>query len=209
MAKVLTGLSTSLDGFIAGPDDSPQQPLGTHDSRLLDWFSNGDTPSRFYEHFRMSAVSARFFDEFASRHGAVIAGRHTYDVSGAWGGSGPLPGVPLFVLTHRVPDDPPSGDPPYTYVTDGIEGAVERAKAAADGKDVSVMGSAGVQQCLQAGLLDEIHIHLIPVLLGSGVRLLDHLGPEPIELDCIQVVEAPGVTHLSYRVLTSQSGLLQ
>jgi dihydrofolate reductase len=201
MTKVLTGLSTSVDGFIAGPDDGPQQPLGTHGSRLFDWFSDGATPSRFYDQFRMSAVSARFFDDFAGRHGAVITGRRTYDISGAWGGAGPLPGVPLFVLTHRVPDDPPSGDPPYTYVTDGIESAVAQATAAADGKDVSVMGSAGVQQCLRAALLDEIHIHLIPVLLGGGVRLLDHLGPEPIELECFQIVDAPGVTHLSYRVL--------
>ena len=182
MAKVLTAVATSLDGFIAGPDDSPQQPLGTHGSRLFDWFSDGDTPSRFYEQFRMSADSAGFFDEFASRCGAVIAGRRTYDVSGAWGGTGPLPGVPLFVLTHRVPGEAPCGEPPYTYVTDGIESAVEQAKAAAGGKDVSDMGSAGVQQCLRAGLLD-------------------HLGPEPVELACIRVVDAPGVTHLSYRVL--------
>jgi dihydrofolate reductase len=149
----------------------------------------------------MSAASARFFDAFASRCGAVIAGRRTYDVSGAWSGTGPLPGVPLFMLTHHEPDQPPSGDPPYTYVTDGIERAVERARAVAGPRDVSLMGSAPVQEALRAGLLDEVHLHLIPVLLSRGVRLLDHLGTAPVGLERIEVVDAPGVTHLSYRVL--------
>jgi dihydrofolate reductase len=198
---VLTTHSTSLDGFIAGPDDGPQQPLGTNGSRLFEWFFNGDTSSRFYDRFRMSAASAAFFDEIAGRCGATITGRHTYDIAGAWGGDGPLPGAPVFILTHHVPDDPPVGTATYTYVTDGIESAVDQAKAAAGGKDVSVMGSAAVQQCLQAGLLDEIHMHLIPVVLGAGVRQLDHLGPAPIELECLGVVDAPGVTHLSYRVV--------
>jgi dihydrofolate reductase len=201
MSKVLVALATSLDGFIAGPDDSPQQPLGAGGSRLFDWYSDGDTPSRYYPSFKLSAPSAAFFDEVVSRAGAVITGRRTYDISGAWGGSGPLPGAPLFVLTHQVPEDVPSGDPPYTFVTDGIESAVEQARAAAGGKDVSLMGSAAVQQCVRAGLLDEILVHLVPVLLGDGVRLLDHLGDAaPLELECVRVVDAPGVTHLQYRV---------
>jgi dihydrofolate reductase len=130
-----------------------------------------------------------------------VTGRRTYDVSDGWGGSGPLAGVPLFVLTHQVPDAVPAGEPPYTFVTDGIDAAVKQAKAAAGERDVSLMGAETVQQCLRAGLLDEIHIHLIPVLLGRGVRLLDHLGEDSVELECIQVVNAPGVTHLSYRVV--------
>lgn len=201
MPKVITALSTSLDGFIAGRDDNTQQPLGRNGSRLFDWYGSGDTPSDFYAPFRMSGPSAAFFDAFANRCGAVIAGRRTYEISKAWGGAGPLPGVPLFVLTHRIPTDPPVGDPPYSYVTRGMEWAVAQAKAAAGERDVSVMGSAGVQQALQLGLLDEIHVHLVPVLLGGGVRLLDHLGPGPIELEGFGVVDAPGVTHLSYRVL--------
>jgi dihydrofolate reductase len=109
--------------------------------------------------------------------------------------------VPLFVLTHRVPVYPPPSEPPYTFVTSGMQRAVAQAKAVARDRDVSVMGSAGVQQALQLGLLDEIHVHLVPVLLGGGVRLLDHLGPGPIELEGMGVVDAPGVTHLSYRVM--------
>jgi dihydrofolate reductase len=200
--KVITALATSLDGFIAGRDDNTQQPLGRNGSRLFDWYGDGDTPSEYYAQFRMSGRSAAFFDDFARRCGAVITGRRTYDISKAWAGSGPLPGVPLFVLTHRVPADPPPADPPYTFVTGGMARAVDQAKAAARDRDVSVMGSAGVQQALQLGLLDEIHVHLVPVLLGGGVRLLDHLGPGPIELEAFKVVDAPGVTHLSYRVVT-------
>jgi dihydrofolate reductase len=140
MTKVVTAHSTSLDGCIAGADDSPQQPLGVGGDRLFTWFSDGDTPSRYYPGFKMSAVSAAFFDEGVSRVGAVISGRRTYDISEAWGGSGPLPGVPLLVLTHHVPDTVPTGDPPYTFVTDGIERAVEQARTAAAGKDVAPWG---------------------------------------------------------------------
>ena len=126
--KVITGLATSLDGFIAGADDSPAQPLGVGGEGLFDWFRDGDTPSRFYEWMRMSALSAEFFDSHAARVGAVITGRRTYDISGAWGGSGPLPGAPLFVMTHQVPETVPAGEPPYTFITGGIE---ERAGTAA------------------------------------------------------------------------------
>jgi dihydrofolate reductase len=201
MSKVTMGLSTSLDGFIAGADDTSELPLGAGGDRLFDWFGDGDTPSRYYPSFRMSATSAAFFDEFAGKHGAVITGRRTYDIADAWGGSGPFPGAPLFVVTHHVPDTIPAGDPPYTFVTDGIEHAVELAKAAAGAKDVSVMGASMVQQCLQAGLLDEVVINLVPVVLGRGVRLLDGLEPGSVELELLRVVDAPGVTHLTYRVV--------
>jgi dihydrofolate reductase len=203
MTKVATALSTSIDGFIAGGEDGPERPLGVGGQRLFKWYSDGDTPSRIYPSFKMSAQSAAFFDEGAGRVGAVISGRRTYDISGAWGGSGPLPGAPLFVVTHHVPDSVPSGDPPYTFVTDGIESAVEQAKNAAGGRDVALMGASIVQQALRAGLLDELNIHLVPVVLGRGVRLLDGLEPDSAELELVGVVDAPGVTHLTYRVVRS------
>src|SRR5512132_1612962 len=140
MTKVVAAHSTSLDGCIAGPDDNPEQPLGVGGDRLFTWFSDGDTPSRYYPGFKMSAVSAAFFDQGVSRVGAVVSGRRTYDISEAWSGSGPLPGVPLFLLTHQIPDTGPAGDPPYTFVTDGIQRAVEQARTAAAGKDVALMG---------------------------------------------------------------------
>jgi dihydrofolate reductase len=169
--------------------------------RLFDWFRDGGTPSRFYEWMGMSAPSAEFFDSHAARVGAVITGRRTCDISGAWGGSGPLHGVPLFVLTHQVPEGVPPGQPPYTFVTDGVEEAVAQARGAAEGKDVSLMGATIVQQCLRAGLLDELTISLVPVVLGRGVRLIDGLEAGNVKLELAGVVDAPGVTHLTYRVV--------
>jgi len=198
MTRIISELAVSLDGYIAGPDDSREQPLGTGGNRLFEWYLNGDTPSRFYPSFRLSQPSAEVVDELASRTGAVITGRHTYDVVDAWNGTGPIPGVPLFVLTHTIPQDIPDSDPPYTYVTGGIADAIDQARAAAGDKDVSIMGSAGVRQALQKGLLDEIIEHLVPVLLGGGVRLLDDVAAD---LRCTRVVAAPGVTHLAYDVV--------
>jgi dihydrofolate reductase len=197
---VTADLSTSLDGFIAGIDDSPEHPLGIGGDPLFDWFSDGDTPSRHYPSFRMSTVSANLIDAFADRVGAVVAGRRTYDVSDGWAGSGPLPGVPLYVVTHRIPEFVPDGDPPYTFVTDGIEQAVERARAAAGDKNVDLMGATIVQQCLRVGLLDQLTIHLVPVVIGRGVRLLDGFDPGTVNLTLASVVDAPGVTHLTYQV---------
>jgi dihydrofolate reductase len=204
MTSVITGHSTSLDGFIAGPEDRVGQPLGVGGERLFEWFSDGDTPSRHYASFTMSAASAEVFDGFADRVGAVIAGRRTYDIARAWQGRGPLPGAPLFVLTHDPPAAVPQGEPsdaPYTFMRDGIERAVEQAREAAGGKDVSLMGASVVQQALRVGLLDVLAIQLIPVLLGGGVRLLEAGRPGGRELELAGVVDAPGVTHLTYRLL--------
>jgi dihydrofolate reductase len=204
MTNVTAGLSTSLDGYIAGPEDRVGQPLGVGGERLFDWFSDGDTPSRFYETFRMSTPSAAFFDEYAARGGAVITGRRTYDIAHAWGGRGPLRGVPLFVMTHEPPAEVPEGepgDPPYTFVSEGIEAAVEQARTAAGEKNVSLMGASPVQQALRTGLLDELVVHLVPILLGGGVRLLGGGVPAGTRLEVERVLDAPGVTHLSYRVL--------
>jgi dihydrofolate reductase len=111
-----------------------------------------------------------------------------------------MPGIPLFVVTHQVPDTVPAGDPPYTFVTDGVEHAVKQATEAAAGKDVFLQGASIVQQCLRAGLMDELVISLVPIVLGGGVRLLDGLDPGSLELEIVGVLEAPGVTHLTYRV---------
>jgi dihydrofolate reductase len=204
MTKVTTALSTSLDGFIAGANDTSDLPLGEGGDALFRWFSDGDTSSRHYPSLRMSAVSAQFFDEeIADRDGANIAGRRTYDVADGWGGTGPLPGTPLFVLTHHIPETVPAGEPPYTFVTAGIERAVDLARRAAGSKNVSLMGASVVQQCLRAGLLDEMTLHVVPVVLGRGVRLLDGLEPGSVEFELLRVVEAPGVTHMTYRVKRS------
>ena len=118
-----------------------------------------------------------------------------------WMGWQPPLGVPTFVVTHTVPQEWAYEGSPYTFITDGVESAVEQAKAVAGDKDVAVGAASIAQQCIRSGLLDEIHIDLVPVLLGGGVRLFDHLGTGPIELERVRVVEAPDVTHLTFRVV--------
>jgi dihydrofolate reductase len=200
MAKVAVALTVSLDGYIAGPNDGKEFPLGEGGQALFEWYFNGDTPSRHYDRFKLSKRSAEIFDAGVDACGAVVTGRRTYEISNAWGGDGPVPGRPLFVLTHQVPAEVPETSVPYTFVTDGIESAIEQAKAVAGDRYVSLMGSQAAQQCLQMGLLDEVWLAVVPLLLGAGVRLFDHIGG-PVRLEPISVVDAPGVAHLSYRVL--------
>ncbi|MCL2418062.1 MAG: dihydrofolate reductase family protein [Conexibacteraceae bacterium] len=200
MAKVFTALAVSADGYIAGPNDGPGNPLGDGGARLFKWYRDGDTQSRYYPQFRLSEKSASVFDAICARTGAVLSGRRTYEIANAWGGRGPLPGVPLFVLTHEPPQPPPASDPPYTFVQHGIADAVERAKhtAAKREADVALMGSAPVRQALAHDLLDEITLHQVPILLGGGVRLLDHF---PTEVSLNRVVYAPGVIHIAYELV--------
>jgi dihydrofolate reductase len=201
MSKVAMGLSISLDGFIAGPNDGPERPLGEGGELLFAWYSSGDTEYRLPGTemvFEVSPQSAELLREAHSRMGAFVTGRRTFDITNGWGGSPPL-GVPTFVLTHTVPQEWVYEGSPFTFVTDGVESAVEQARAAAGEKDVAVGAASVVQQCIRAGLLDEIHVDLVPVLLGDGVRLFEHLGSGPIELESTRVVEGAGVTHLTFR----------
>jgi dihydrofolate reductase len=203
MGKVAMGLSMSLDGFIAGPNDSPELPLGENGERLFAWYSGGDTeyglPGTEMV-FRVSPQSAELLREAHSKMGAFVTGRRTFDITNGWGGNPPL-GVPTFVVSHTVPQEWVYEGSPFTFVTDGVESAVEQAREVAGDKDVAVGAASVVQQCLRAGLLDEIHIDLVPVLLGDGVRLFEHLGTGPIELESTQVIEGAGVTHLTFRVV--------
>jgi dihydrofolate reductase len=203
MGKVAMGLSMSLDGFIAGPNDGPELPLGEGGERLFAWYSGGDTEYRLPGTemvFMVSAQSAELLREAHNKMGAFVTGRRTFDITNGWGGSPPL-GVPTFVVTHTVPQDWVYEGSPFTFVTDGVESAVEQAKAVAGDKDVAVGAASIAQQCIRAGLLDEVHVDLVPVLLGGGVRLFEHLGTTPIELERTRVIEAPDVTHLTFRVV--------
>jgi dihydrofolate reductase len=203
MGKVSMGLSMSLDGFIAGPNDGPEHPLGEGGERLFTWYSTGDTeyglPGTEMV-FRVSPQSAELLRRAHARMGAFVTGRRTFDITNGWGGNPPL-GVPTFVVTHSVPQEWVYEGSPFTFVTDGVDSAVEKARAAAGDKDVAVGAASVVQQCIRAGLLDEIHVDLVPVLLGDGVRLFEHLGTTPIELECTEVVEGAGITHLTFRVV--------
>jgi dihydrofolate reductase len=203
MGKVAMGLSMSLDGFIAGPNDGPELPLGEGGERLFAWYSGGDTEYRLPGTemvFMVSPQSAELLREAHSKMGAFVTGRRTFDITNGWGGSPPL-GVPTFVVTHTVPQDWVYEGSPFTFVTDGVESAVEQAKAVAGDKDVAVGAASIAQQCIRAGLLDEVHVDLVPVLLGGGVSLFEHLGTTPIELERTRVIEAPDVTHLTFRVV--------
>jgi dihydrofolate reductase len=192
LAKVIFDISMSLDGFMTATNVRPEEPLGDGGQRLHEWAFDEDERNR-----QLLAEAANF-------EGAVIAGRRTYDLSVAWWGADGPTGparVPVFVLTHAEPEEVPEGGV-YTFVTDGIQSALERAKAAAGEEDVSVMGGAEIgQQYIRAGLIEEIAIHLVPVLFGSGTRMFEHLGSEHIRLESMEVIEATAATHLRFRVL--------
>jgi len=202
MGKVISGLSMSLDGFIAGPNDGPERPLGEGGERLFQWYADGDTdftmPSGTMT-VRVPAASAALMREVYRSVGALVSGRRTFDITNGWNGRHPLD-VPVFIVTHRVPQEWVNRDAPFTFVTDGVESAVEQARRVAGNKNLAVGAASITQQCLRAGLLDEIHVDLVPVLLGEGVRLFEHFA-EPIELEQTRLIEAPGVTHVTFRVV--------
>ncbi len=156
MGKVATGLSMSLDGFIAGPNDSPERPLGEGGERLFAWYSGGDTEYRLPGTdmvFRISPQSAELLGEAHAKMGAFVTGRRTFDITDGWGSRPPL-GVPTFVLTHTVPREWVYEGSPFTFVTDGVERAVEEAKRAAGDKDVAVGAASIAQQCIRAARRD-------------------------------------------------------
>jgi dihydrofolate reductase len=216
-AKLKLDISMSLDGFVAGPNQTLEQPLGEGGERLHEWvvrlaswrephgLSGGDA----------EAVDNEVVAEGLRATGAVIMGRRMFsggegpwaddaNADGWWGDDPPFH-VPVFVLTHHSRETVvKEGGTSFAFVTDGIEAALEQARAAAGGKDVSLAGGANVaQEYLQAGLLDELQIHLVPLFLGDGVRLFDGLGPGPgpIELETIRVIGSDAVTHLKFRVV--------
>jgi dihydrofolate reductase len=196
MTKVYTGASMSLDGYIAGPAE-------TGFEHLFKWYGNGDVevPTTHPEMtLRMTAVSAEHLRNVIDMTGALVVGRKLFDSTDAWGGNHPM-GRPVVVVTHSVPEGWPRDDAPFTFATDGIENAIEQAKALAGDKVVGVNGGTIASQCLDAGLLDEIWVDLVPVLLGDGTPFFDQLKAAPVELEGpISVVQSTDVTHLRYRV---------
>ncbi|MFE3997734.1 dihydrofolate reductase family protein [Nocardioides sp. YIM B13467] len=195
MSKVLAALSVSVDGFITGRGPGPGRGLGDG-GVLFEWYFDGDTPSQVFDGFKLSEPSALFFDALAARDGVSLAGRNTYDDSGWDKGGAPHPTAPLVVLSHRPA---PATHDRQTFATT-IEEAIALAKERAGGKDVGLMGGGVVTEALSAGLVDEIVLHQVPVLLGAGRRFFNEL-PEHISLEIVEVVPAPGVTHLHYRVI--------
>jgi dihydrofolate reductase len=192
MATIRLYMTMSLDGYVTGPQDSMADPMGVDGFRLFNWLDRRDDPGP------SGQVHA---ESMATR--ALISGRRTYEHAGHWQGDH-HDGVPVFVLTHDVPADPPPGS--VRYVPD-VHDAAAQARAVAGDGDVMVHGAGAAQALLQAGELDELELHVVPVLLGQGRRLFDHLPAEHIELELIRCLTTPDiddlaqrVTHLRYRV---------
>ena len=197
MTKVVALMSMSLDGYVADANDGVVE--------VFDWYFSGDvdvpTTSMDFT-FHVAAPSADHLRDLMAEAGAFLTGRRTFEVADGWDGRHPW-GVPAFVVTHHVPDGWPRPGSTVQFVTDGIAAAVARARSAAGPKSVFVHGAQTIQQCLDAGLLDEIGIDLAAVLLGAGVRLFDHLANTPVVLGDPTVATGVGVTHLRYPVHTS------
>jgi dihydrofolate reductase len=196
MSKLVAIMSMSLDGFVADHNDGV--------SEVFDWyFNSGDvefqTGGSDPMTFKVSEPSARHLRSLWSELGAVLTGRRTFDVAQGWGGNHAW--GPAFVLTHHIPDGWPRADSTVHFVTDGLESAVNQAKAASHGKSVGVHGADTIQQLLNYGLLDEIHVDVAAVLLGSGIPLFDHLAGTPAVIGNPKVIVGVGVTHVRYPVL--------
>ena len=187
MSKVILDISMSLDGFVRASGYGPEAGLGVGGERLHEW----------------AFADSSLITKSLGNAGAIVSGRRTYDDSLQWWGADGPTGerrLPLVVVTHAPPAQVPD-DSVYHFVTDGLESAVAQAKAIAPGKDVLVMGGADLaQRMVRAGLVDEIGIHLVPVLFYDGLRLFEHLGPEHTQLEVVSVLDTPLATHLRYRI---------
>jgi dihydrofolate reductase len=190
-------MSMSLDGFIAGPNEGPGNGLGDGGHRLHEWALPDADADRRASLDRVGGVNRQVVDEFMAT-GAVVAGHGTFEPAGGWGGDH-HDGVPIFILSRREPGGEMGQWPLVTYVND-VRTAMSEAKHAAGDKNVLVHGAGIAQLALAAGVLDELEIHLVPVLLGQGRRLFDKLRPEHIELERTRILEGDGVTHMHYRV---------
>jgi dihydrofolate reductase len=201
MGKVRFDITMSLDGFIAGPNDRPEQGLGEGGEDLHQWVY--ELASWRGPHGLAGGVAnqdSEILEEAIAAAGAINVGRRMFDNAKEWGDEPPFH-VPVFVVTHEAREDLVKSDTTFTFV-DGIESALEQAKAAAGNKDVSIGGGADVaQQYLKAGLVDEMQIHIVPLLLGGGIRLFDRLGDAQITLEKTHVIDSPAVTHLRFRIV--------
>ena len=191
MGKVTANVSMSLDGFITGPNVNIENPMGDNGERLHEWMF---PPKGNHEEIAV---------DMFKNVGAVIMGRQMFNLGEEPWGSNPPFHLPVFVLTHEPKEKVvKEGGTTFIFVTDGIESALGQAKVVAGDRDILVAGGADAdQQFLKAGLLDEIQIHLIPILIGKGTRLFNDPSAEPIELETTRVIESPGVTHLQFRIV--------
>ncbi len=196
MGRVISGITTSLDGYITGPNDGPGKGLGEGGERLHYWVFGG--PWSYADEPRGEATGAdkEYLDSASANTGAVIGGRGTYEAADHWGGHNPWP-VPFFIVTHRPAEEPTEGG--FTFV-DGLDEAMRQAQAVAGEKDVEVMGGADlIRQALRSGYVDEFTLTIAPVVLGAGKRLFADFN-EDLQLEHVRVLQSPFATHITYRV---------
>jgi dihydrofolate reductase len=197
MSKVTAGFSMSLDGFVADPDDSVEH--------VFKWYSAGGTDAEVMvgdRAVKMSREGAEYIEEAGRGPGVLVTARRTFDLAHAWGGKHPMD-VPMVVVTHTAPEEWVNREgSPFTFITEGgVPKAIDVARGIAGDKDIVVGSPTVTQQCLQLGLLDAIHIDLVPVVLGRGIRLFDHLT-KPTEFLVVEASGNPHVTHITYQVIT-------
>jgi dihydrofolate reductase len=197
MTIVAAGITTSLDGYVAGPNDGPGRGLGEGGERLHYWVFGGPWTYEEEPRGKPTGADKEFLDAGTARVGSVIGGRNTYEAAEAWGGTNPF-GVPFFVLTHRPGDAPSSSG--FTFVNE-LDEAIARAREAAGNKDVFIMGGADViRQALGAGHVEELAISVAPVVLGGGKGLFDGFD-QTLNLEPLGVLQSPFATHITYRVI--------
>ena len=196
MGRVISGITTSVDGYVTGPDDGPGRGLGHGGERLHSWVFGGRWSYAEGPRGEATGADKEYLDEAMANVGAVIGGRWTYEAADHWGGQNPWR-VPFFIVTHRPQDEPGEGG--FTFV-DGLEAAMERARAVAGDHDVDVMGGADlIRQALRARYIDEFTLTIAPVVLGGGKRLFEGFN-ESLDLEHIAVRQSPFATHITYRL---------
>ena len=205
MARVTADMTMSLDGFIAGPNDGPENPLGDGGGQIHEWVYGLKT---WRENAGLEGGATNqdndIVNEILAATGAVVMGRRMFDNGEVpWGDSPPFH-APVFVVTHQARETlTREGGTSFTFVTDGVESALDQARASAGDKSVDIAGGANlIQQCLRAGVIDEFQLHISPILLGDGVRLFDQAGPYQVKLERLRVVDSPNITHLKFRLET-------
>jgi dihydrofolate reductase len=213
MARVVFEITMSLDGYVAGPNQTLEEPLGRRGEELHEWVVRlASWRERHGQEGGETGPDSELLSESIDKQGAIVMGRRMFSngegpwdddpkADGWWGDDPPFR-VPVFVLTHHAREPvPKQGGTTFNFVTDGIESALEQARAAAGDKDVYISGGASViQQYLAAGLVDEFLLHVTPILLGDGVRLFENVGPEAGELELVETIPSELVTHLRYRI---------
>jgi len=204
MGRVIADITMTLDGFVAGPNDGIENPLGEGGDRIHQWLYDSASWRELHGHEGGEArADGKLVEESFERTGAIVMGKRMFengDGPNGWADHPPFH-MPVFVLTHESRAPKVLEDTTFTFITDGIESALEQARAAAGDKDVAVGGGANaIQQFIKAGLLDELQVHVAHVLLGDGIPLFGRTGPEKIELEATRVMDSPGVTHLRFRL---------